>query len=62
MEFDLKKRAITAGLVVDVDPDEAEILGIAAMDVVSDDVEQELMSSRFDPCEHDLENIKIETN
>lgn len=61
METDLKKRAITAGLLVDVDPDEAEILGIAAMDVVSDDVEQALMSSRFDPCEHDLEKIKIGT-
>lgn len=61
MDIDLKKRAITAGLVVDVDPDEAEILGIAAMDVVSDNVEQELISSRFDPCEHDLDNFKIDT-
>lgn len=60
MEIDLKKRAITTGLVVDVDPEEADMLGIAAMDVVSDDVEQELMSSRFDPCEHDLDNFKVD--
>ena len=60
MEFDLKKRAITAGLVVEVDPDEADILGIAAMDVISEDLEQDLMISRFDLCEHDLDSFKLD--
>lgn len=50
----LKKRAITAGLVVELDPQEAEILGVDGMDQLESEQlrqEAELLASRFDPCE-----------
>lgn len=58
-----KERAITAGLVVELEPHEAEALGVAGMDELpSDDpeLEQDLLDSRFDDCEFDLKNYSID--
>lgn len=57
-----KERAITAGLVVELEPDEADALGIAGMDVLppgDEKLEQDLLDSRFDECEFDLTNYKL---
>ena len=53
--LEVKKRAITAGLVVELEPDEADALGIAAFDELGEgdeELEQELLESRFDPSEY----------
>ncbi|MDO4643909.1 MAG: hypothetical protein Q4A74_08715 [Cardiobacteriaceae bacterium] len=50
--IEFKKRAITAGLVVTLDPHEADCLGITSLDEVSDDEEKDLLDSRFDPSEY----------
>lgn len=57
-----KERAITAGLVVQLEPHEADALGVIAFDEVPDDPEalQDLLDSRFDPCEFDLDNYSLE--
>lgn len=59
----LKKRAITAGLVVELDPQEAEALGVDGMDQLDPkqlQQEAELMASRFDPCEYDWASYSLE--
>ena len=51
--LEVKKRAITAGLVVELEPDEADALGIAAYDQLGEgdeQLEQDLLESRFDPA------------
>lgn len=51
----VKERAITAGLVVELEPHEADALGIAAFDSLGEgeeQLEQDLMMSRFDPSEY----------
>lgn len=59
----LKKRAITAGLVVELDPQEAEILGVDGMDQLDPEQlqqEAEWLASRFDPCEYDWASYSLE--
>lgn len=60
-QLELKERAITAGLVVELEPDEADALGVIAMDEISPDDPnyQDLLDSRFDSCEFDLENFPL---
>lgn len=54
--LELKEQAITAGLVVELDPDEADALRVDAMEEAPTDPAelQALLDSRFDPCEFDL--------
>ncbi len=59
----LKERAITAGLVVELTPDEADALHIDAFDKLpagDEKFEQDMLESRFDPCEFDLKNYQLE--
>lgn len=54
----VKERAITAGLVVELEPHEADALGIAAFDSLGEgeeQLEQDLMMSRFDPSEYSVD-------
>lgn len=55
----LKERAITAGLIVELEPDEADALGVLGLDEISpDDPEyQDLLASRFDPCEFEEDDL-----
>lgn len=60
--LDIKERAITAGLSVDLDVDEAERFGIDGFDVLDpndEELEADLLESRFDPCEFDLDNYEL---
>lgn len=61
-QLDLKIRAITAGLVVELEPHEADILGVEGFDEISpDDPEyQDLLDSRFDSCEYNLDECMKE--
>lgn len=60
--LEVKKRAISAGMVVALDPDEADRLGIQGMDTINPDdenLEQQLLDSRFDSCEFELDSYQI---
>lgn len=61
--LELKERAITAGMVVELTPDEADALNVQGMEELPQDdpqFEQDMLDSRFDPCEFDVENYQLE--
>lgn len=62
--LELKERAITAGMVVELMPDEADALCVDAYDVIDETTDEQyakdMEESRFDPCEFDLDNYELE--
>lgn len=60
--LELKQRAITAGMVVELTPDEADALNVQGMEELPHELqfEQDMLDSRFDPCEFDIENYQLE--
>lgn len=57
-QLKLKERAISAGLVVELEPHEADALGIAGYDeITSEEEEKHMLDSRFDACEFEMDDL-----